>query len=158
MSISTVLEHPSLSFTMALQTLHYGAKLHLNSSCSIKFWPEWSTIIWTCGQLYWLVLCILSDGSEEVRVLLAVWEAWALCTITYHHSPEVLCDPSQRLHCVRACWTCQNTCLCVYNWTMKSGQQNVIACSQDTYCLLRWEITCYPPKDKIHSKNSALHS
>jgi hypothetical protein len=45
-------------------------------------------------QLYWPVVCILSNGSEEVGVFGAVWEAWALCTVAYHHCLVVRCDPS----------------------------------------------------------------
>ena len=53
-----------------------------------------------------LVLLILCNSPEEVGIVIAVITGYgAFCTVTNHHSAEVLGHSSNRLHCVRTCRT-----------------------------------------------------
>ena len=56
--------------------------------------------------MYLLVLFVLRDGSEEVRIVLSVVAGDAsLGTVADDHCPEVFGHPCYGLHCIRAGWT-----------------------------------------------------
>lgn len=53
-----------------------------------------------------LVVLILPDSPEEVRVFLPIREVGPLRAVADHHGPEVASDSHERFHCVRAGRTC----------------------------------------------------